>query len=93
MKILDRYFDLQENMKRISKTNCSEEEIELYFESGEKTISMLDKVVYQFIKDCESTSPTIFPGMYIRYSDWDKARQAIDRCFQVNILSEVAVDG
>lgn len=93
MDILDKYFKLQENMRSISKTNCSDEEIKLYFDSGEKILSILDKVVKQFIEEWGETPPTMYcrdelPDMYMRYGEWDKARRAIDRCYEVKILDQ-----
>ncbi|MCQ4925314.1 hypothetical protein NE686_19575 [Tissierella carlieri] len=93
MSVLDTYFNLQENMRNMSKTNCSDKEIKLYFDSGEKILSILDKVVKQFIKEWGETPPTMYcrdelPDMYMRYGQWDKARKAIDRCHEVKILNQ-----
>lgn len=92
MDILDKYFKLQENMRSISKTNCSDEEIKLYFDSGEKILSILDKVVDRFIEEWGETPPTMYcrdelPDMYMRYGKWNEARRTIDRCYEVKILT------
>lgn len=93
MDILDKYFKLQSKMSAISKTNCTDKEIKQYFESGEKILDILDKVVAQFNLEWGETPPVMYcrdelPDMYMRYGKWDKARNAINRCFEVGILDE-----